>query len=156
MLKIKTIFSRPKSQILAIASAIAIFFFLDRYFKIIALSTKTVSSEIIKDVLNFKFTANYHAAFSIPLNENFLYFSIGVIIVALLAYIIYLKNTQTNTTDVALLSLILAGAISNYYDRLLYGYVIDYWALKYFTVFNLADVMISFGAAWLILRALKK
>jgi signal peptidase II len=37
------------------------------------------------------------------------------------------------------------GAFSNLYDRLHYGYVIDYFDLKYFTVFNLSDVMIIIG-----------
>ncbi|MBU1778489.1 signal peptidase II, partial [Patescibacteria group bacterium] len=40
---------------------------------------------------------------------------------------------------------IIFGAISNLTDRLEYGYVIDYFSLKYFTIFNLADVMIVIG-----------
>ncbi len=50
----------------------------------------------------------------------------------------------------------ITGAISNIIDRLSYGYVIDYLSLRYFTVFNLADVMISSGAIILILKNLKK
>lgn len=50
--------------------------------------------------------------------------------------------------------LILTGAMSNLYDRLLYGFVIDYIDLKYFTVFNIADVMICGGVTWLLLQVI--
>ena len=55
------------------------------------------------------------------------------------------------------LILVLAGAIGNLVDRLLYGYVIDFISLHYqqyyFPAFNLADTAISFGAIGLLLDA---
>ena len=51
------------------------------------------------------------------------------------------------------LLLILAGAISNLSDRLLYGGVVDYLTLKGFPwTFNMADVFILTGSVWFILR----
>lgn len=47
--------------------------------------------------------------------------------------------------------LIVGGAVSNFYDRIRYGVVIDYIDVRWFTVLNIADVMISVGAALLIL-----
>lgn len=49
--------------------------------------------------------------------------------------------------------LILAGAASNLYDRLAYGYVID-WAYlgRWWPVFNLSDVLITVGLLLLIYR----
>jgi len=43
------------------------------------------------------------------------------------------------------LLLVLAGAISNFIDRLLLGCVVDYISVLNFPVFNLADFFISFG-----------
>ncbi len=49
------------------------------------------------------------------------------------------------------LTFIIFGAMSNLLDRLKYGCVICYLDLKYFTVFNLADIMIVGGALWLLI-----
>ncbi len=53
------------------------------------------------------------------------------------------------------LSLILAGALGNVWDRLALGYVVDFISVHYdrhyFPAFNLADSAISIGAACLIL-----
>ncbi len=53
------------------------------------------------------------------------------------------------------MSLIVLGAGSNLLDRIKYSYVIDYIDLKYFTVFNIADTMISLGVALLLFYELK-
>ncbi|MDR2213435.1 MAG: signal peptidase II [Pseudomonadales bacterium] len=53
-------------------------------------------------------------------------------------------------------ALILAGALGNLYDRLFYGYVVDfislYWGDWRFAIFNIADAAISIGAALLLLE----
>ncbi|HCP08517.1 MAG TPA: signal peptidase II [Candidatus Moranbacteria bacterium] len=54
------------------------------------------------------------------------------------------------------LVLILSGAISNIIDRLHLGCVIDFIDLKYWPVFNLADVFIVLGAILLLLTSFKK
>jgi len=55
------------------------------------------------------------------------------------------------------LVLLLAGALGNLVDRLLFGYVVDFldfhWAGWHFPAFNVADVAISLGAVALILDA---
>lgn len=51
----------------------------------------------------------------------------------------------------AALSLILAGGISNFYDRVVRGYVVDYFSIQWKklkdVVFNLGDIFIFLGAA---------
>ena len=55
-------------------------------------------------------------------------------------------------------SCILAGALGNVMDRLLYGYVVDFldfhWRGMHFPAFNVADSAITIGAACLILDEL--
>ncbi|MFT6589686.1 MAG: signal peptidase II [Rhodoferax sp.] len=56
------------------------------------------------------------------------------------------------------LACILAGALGNVIDRVLYGYVVDFldfhWGGKHFPAFNIADSAISIGAVCLILDEL--
>jgi signal peptidase II len=63
-----------------------------------------------------------------------------------------IKNYQKAITFSVLL--ILSGALSNIIDRLYYGCVIDFIDLKFWPVFNIADIYITVGAiliAWKIL-----
>ena len=52
------------------------------------------------------------------------------------------------------LALVMAGALGNLFDRVVYGYVIDFLSFhyqnRYFPAFNFADVAISCGAFMLI------
>lgn len=151
-LKYKSLF-----QNIAIALGIAIFFMTDRWLKALALTQAAAPGRsLIGHLLAFKFIPNYYMAFSLPVGGWLLNALIIIIISALLSYIFYLsRQGAPKKLEIGLLILILAGALSNIYDRLTYGYVIDYWFMKYFTVFNLADAMISAGALLLILINLR-
>ncbi|MBI4812323.1 signal peptidase II [Candidatus Falkowbacteria bacterium] len=116
---------------------IVFFVVLDRFLKFLA-------------VINyFNFTKNYNIAFSLPLGGAVLNFFIVSIIFGLIYYLLRLIKNGRYEAAVFLLAIIL-GAASNLLDRFKYGYVIDYLDLKYFTVFNLADVMIVAGVAGLL------
>jgi signal peptidase II len=54
------------------------------------------------------------------------------------------------------LTILIIGAILNFTDRIKFGYVIDYFSLKYFTVFNLADVMICGAVFYIFIINFKK
>ena len=61
--------------------------------------------------------------------------------------------------DVIGLALVLGGALGNIYDRVAYGFVIDYadlhiGAWRPFLIFNLADTAITFGVLILLARSL--
>ena len=126
---------------------IAIFFIADRWLKILAVAQAgNPGTRLIGDFLSFSFTPNRYIAFSLPLSGWFIIGLILGIIVVLIFTIIYLIiNKKSDILTILLLTIILLGAISNMLDRYLYGYVIDYLSLRYFTVFNLADAMISVG-----------
>jgi signal peptidase II len=54
------------------------------------------------------------------------------------------------------LILVTAGAVGNYLDRVFRGYVVDFVHLKHWPVFNIADVYVTVGGAfmawWLFAR----
>jgi len=137
------------------------FFVFDRIIKN-SISSKAISwpRHLIGDFFTFNFTPNYYISFSLPIGGvllNWIILSIILILLFITIYLILAKKYKNN--EYLPLTFIIFGAISNVLDRFNYGYVIDYLDLKYFTVFNLADTMITIGVCWLIylnLKATKK
>jgi|GEM_PF-215393 len=152
------IISKISLKNIAIILLIAIFFIADRYLKLQALGLPVdYSYKLLGDIFSFSFTPNYYMAFSLPLGGIILNSIIIAIILGLIYVIFYLILKKRGPKYLALLlTIILFGAISNILDRLVCGYVIDYFELRYFTVFNLADTGIFIGACYLIIKSLKK
>lgn len=75
--------------------------------------------------------------------------------IAIIGFLIYFIVKKASCFDKIVLIFILAGATSNIIDRLCFGCVIDFIDLKIWPVFNFADIFISIGAIWLILKNLK-
>jgi signal peptidase II len=76
-------------------------------------------------------------------------------------FIVWMLRTQGHQKLFAwALSLILGGALGNVIDRLLHGYVVDFfdfhWAGYHFPAFNIADSAITIGAALLIFDELRR
>ncbi len=101
-------------------------------------------------MLRFVPTANTGVAFgflsSLP---GWVVFAINLV-VCIIFWAIFLKERRIQYTIVW--GIICSGATGNFIDRLMYGYVIDYIKLSFFSpVFNLADVMITIGAIGVVL-----
>lgn len=134
---------------------IAVFFVcLDRFLKSCAL-VADFKFNIWGEFLKFNFIPNPNIAFSLPLGGLFLNLLIPLILLVVLV-IINKFWQEDNFVDFVAMIYIFSGAVSNYYDRLVYGYVIDYFDLKYFTVFNVADIMIVLSAGLIIIVNIKK
>ncbi len=119
-----------------------IFFSLDRFIKI--------KCRASRGILFFK---NYNLAFGFPfpIPKNILIILMAAIIFILFFYLI--KNYKKKDTALIIpLTFIIFGAISNLIDRLVYGYVIDYIDISFFTIFNLADIMIGGGVIMLVYK----
>ena len=82
------------------------------------------------------------------------YFLAGVSILAIIIIPVLIKKHQKYSLASLGLALIFAGALGNLYDRIFFGYVIDfiYFHLGsyYWPAFNLADSSICLGAGLLI------
>lgn len=147
--------SNGVKKMIAINIAVIFFISLDRFFKAFAFSGQAGEFNLLGEILKFNFKANYYIAFSLPLAGFWLNAVVGLIILLLIYYLVRTCHGGKREAAVCLLAIIL-GAASNLFDRLKYGFVIDYLDLKYFTVFNLADAMIVAGVAALLISANKK
>lgn len=114
-------------------------------------------------VFNFTLAHNTGAAFSFLSEaggwQRWLFALIALF--TSLAIVYWLSKLPKGESWTALsLSLILGGALGNLYDRVAYGYVIDfldfYWGMAHFPAFNVADSAITVGAVVMTLEALLK
>ncbi len=105
---------------------------------------------IFGDLIFLVFESNVNIAFSLPLEGVFLNIVIILILVSLIAHAAYLFNMSKIDASF-LVGVIVLGAASNLFDRLKYGFVVDYIYVKYFAIFNLADALIFFGVVMFFL-----
>lgn len=139
-----------------IIGSLVLFACLDRITKILAI--KNLSSQevfLVPNFLQLKLFLNDKIAFFLPLNIVFL----TVIILLAAALIVFLiqEVRAKHIFSAIALSLIIFGALSNLFDRLAYGYVIDFIEIPRLSSFNLADLFIIVGiGAWFIEDMLSK
>lgn len=108
--------------------------------------------------LNFYITYNHGVAFSLFYNLGLNTPWILVIftsVLSLILLILMLKTKLSEMQKLIALTLMLGGALSNLFDRVYYGAVIDfidvYIGYHHWPVFNLADCSICVGAFLLLL-----
>lgn len=142
------------------AFSIILFVILDRFFKFLAVKHYFDEPRyVLGNIFSLNFIGNYNIAFSLPITGVFLNIIIMIIIWALIFSLLRLRRQGGREMEVIFLFAVILGAISNFIDRLEYGYVIDYFDLKYFTVFNLADAVIiggMLGLLWLVVKENKR
>ena len=138
-----------------VAAAIGLIFLLacDRILKYWALyGLYHTKIDIVPGWLTFELFKNTALSFSIPMPPVVI-IPLSATVVALLAAALMRRARRTWGITETGLALIITGALSNLYDRLQYGLVIDYINIRFWPVFNLADVMISAGV-FIIIKAL--
>ncbi len=136
----------PPTNTIAILGGI--FLLLDQGLKYLANTYPSFSLYIWKPWFGWEFFPNPGIAFSLPFPQFILI--IGTPIVLFWLYYIIIKEEKKNRLAMPGLIFIVYGALSNFIDRLMFGYTIDY--LRIFTgIINLADIMIIIGVVALLL-----
>lgn len=136
---------------------IFIIFIFDRVAKHLFLIIPQLQGNFILGVLEFRLSKNFGIAFGFPssdYNKTFQFTLVAVIfiIVFFMFHYLLISYKQYKVVNIFAFTLILYGAISNLLDRIFYGFVIDFIDVPFFTVFNISDVMITFGAGMLIIK----
>jgi len=102
----------------------------------------------------FQKTANTGAAFSFPIEWLPLQMLTILLIGAILYYYFKHEENRKNTFVQASYGLIIGSALSHAYERICVGHVVDFVWVKYFAIFNFADIFITAGAIILVLTHL--
>ena len=100
---------------------------------------------------------NYGAAFSV-LYGNRIFLVIVSVITLVLVYYFLLKNKKFDWFNIILYSLLIGGILGNLFDRIIYGYVVDYldfYIFGYnFPIFNIADICIVISVILIVIDTL--
>lgn len=114
--------------------------------------------EIIGNFFLLTSVRNRGAAFGILQGQRWFFILITLVVLSAISW--YLQRTYRTGSRLLLvgLALILGGAVGNFYDRALFGEVVDFLQLNFgsytFPIFNLADSGICIGVALVILDSL--
>ena len=120
---------------------------IDRGFKMTAIIYWSNHPLIIINSWQLTYSLNRYLAFSLPWSGWILNVFLSILILGLTIYASQAIKKQPVQSWGWLF--LLAGAYSNLYDRLAYGGVIDYLT-SWWTIFNLADLLIGLGLIALI------
>lgn len=125
---------------------------VDRLTKIYAVNN-FMEKSIDGKLINLTYLENRGAAFGILQDKRLVFIILTTAIVLYLLYY-FVKNIKTSPIILNLsLAMIISGAIGNFYDRLIQGYVVDFLEFSFvkFPVFNVADILVTVGCALMII-----
>ncbi len=112
------------------------------------------SVPVIQDIFHITYVRNTGAAFGLFSNASELFrtaFFLSLPPIAMIAIFMFIKSTpEKEKLQCMALSLVFAGALGNYIDRLRFRYVIDFLDFHYknvwsYPAFNVADISIVCG-----------
>ena len=156
----KTVKSKIYTKEAIISLIITVFIFtLDRLSKNNIIKHQlTNESMFVNDYLNFDLIWNTGIGFGLfSHNANVYYHLISFLIFLVIVFLSYLIS-RSNFTEKVLFSLILGGALGNFYDRLYYFAVPDFIDIHinnyHWFTFNIADIFITIGVIFLISKDL--
>ena len=132
-------------------------FSLDRFSKSIIIVIFNDSTYYINDFINFDLIWNIGIGFGLLSSDSTLFYSIVTIIIGLVILFLIFIFFISENMDKIIFSIIIGGALGNFYDRIIYKAVPDFIDIHYnnfhWFTFNLADIFISIGIIIFIIRS---
>ncbi len=135
---------------------IILVFFLDRYSKTFMLSNLNENLIYINDFINFDLIWNTGIGFGfLSSSSSLIYNTISVIVGIIVIALIYI-SLKSDKFDKTAFSLIIGGALGNFYDRIFFNAVPDFIDIHYgnfhWFTFNIADIFITIGVICFITK----
>ena len=136
---------------------ILIIFFFDRYTKLFVLNNFTENTYYLNDYINLDLIWNIGIGFGLMSTESdLIYNSITFLIAIVLLFLIFFLIIS-DIIDKTIYTIIIGGALGNFYDRLIFRAVPDFIDIHYknfhWFTFNVADIFISLGIIFFIIRS---
>ena len=128
---------------------ILIIFFLDRYTKLLILNNFTENTYYLNDYINLDLVWNTGIGFGLFSSNSGLFYNILSLLILVVISCLFYFLIVSNKYDKIIYSIIVGGALGNFYDRIFFRAVPDFIDLHYknfhWFTFNLADIFITLG-----------
>ena len=139
---------------------ILIIFFLDRYTKLFILNNFTESEYYLNDYINLNLVWNTGIGFGLFSSiSDIIYNLISLLIVTIIIFLIYFLIVSDKYEKI-IYSIIVGGALGNFYDRVTFKAVPDFIDLHYnnfhWFTFNIADIFISVGILIYLIKGINE
>lgn len=123
---------------------------IDQFVKywVVATIPLGATKEFMPNLLSLTYIRNTGAAWSLLEGKMWFFYIVTVIAVVAVLYML-VKNLHGSKWFTIGLSLVLAGALGNFIDRLRLGFVVDMFQTEFisFPIFNVADMSLVIGVA---------
>tara|TARA_B100000989_G_scaffold267269_1_gene221231 strand:+ start:219 stop:725 length:507 start_codon:yes stop_codon:yes gene_type:complete len=134
-----------------------IIFIFDRITKQEIINKFNKSAYYINDYVNFDLIWNIGIGFGFLSTSSSLFYNLVTFTVGIVIIILLFIFAQSENTDKFIYSIIIGGALGNFFDRLAYKAVPDFIDLHFnsfhWFTFNVADIFITLGILIFILRS---
>ncbi|MDA9619029.1 signal peptidase II [Candidatus Pelagibacter bacterium] len=128
---------------------ILIIFFFDRLSKREIINNLNESIYFINDYINFNLIWNIGIGFGFLSTDSFLFYNLVTFIIGVVIIFLIYIFAKSQNLDKLIYSIIIGGALGNFYDRLVYRAVPDFIDIHYHNfhwfTFNVADIFITIG-----------
>lgn len=110
---------------------------------------------LVPGIFSLFYIQNEGAAWGIFQGKMIFFYLVTLLVVGYLVYMFHQEKNKTKLVGISF-ALILAGAIGNFIDRLLNGYVVDMFRLDFinFPIFNVADICLTVGVVLMLIHVL--
>ena len=135
---------------------ISLIFFLDRYSKFEILRNLSENSLYVNDFLNFYLIWNTGIGFGLLSFDTNLIYNLITTLIGLLIIILIMIGIKSESSEKIIFSIIVGGALGNFYDRIVFNAVPDFIDLHYgnfhWFTFNVADIFITIGVIAFLIK----
>mgnify|MGYP001313135438 FL=1 len=139
---------------------ISIIFFLDRYTKFFILNNFTENTYHLNDYINLDLVWNTGIGFGLFSSNSDIIYSLTSLLIAVVIMCLIYFLIASEKLEKIIYSIIIGGALGNFYDRMFFKSVPDFIDLHYknfhWFTFNLADIFITIGIVAFLFKEIFK
>ena len=136
---------------------VSLIFFFDRFSKSKIISNFNENIYYINDYVNFNLIWNIGIGFGFLSTSSSLFYNLITFIIGTVIILLFNILIRSENIDKFIYSVIIGGALGNFYDRLVYKAVPDFIDLHFnnfhWFTFNLADIFITVGIIIFIIKS---
>ena len=145
-----------KKENLYFIAVIFFIFSIDRYSKIEIINNYSDTNVYLNDFLNFDLIWNTGIGFGIFSTNSELFYNLITFLIGIVIFILIYFLIISNSVEKLIYSIIIGGALGNFFDRLVFKAVPDFIDMHYnnlhWFTFNVADIFITIGIFFFIFK----